>query len=75
MENPKLTEPAPVADVFVTGAAVESSKHVIRIVGWVELPFLSGEVEERRIIVRFVLPVDAAGRLVDELNRHLRRDE
>lgn len=71
-DPPPLTEPVMVNDVFVTGAAVESSKHVVRIVGWVEMPYLTGETEERRIVVRFVIPLDAAPKLRDDLARHLK---
>lgn len=73
IEQVALTEPVIVQDVFVTGAAVESSSHVMRIVGWVQLPYLSGDAEERRIVVRFVMPTDAAVKLLDDMVKHLTR--
>lgn len=72
-EEVGLTEPSIVDDVFVTGAAVEISDHVVRVVGWVQLPHLAGDAKERRIVVRFVMPLDVAVRLRDEMAKRLPR--
>lgn len=68
-----LTEPVTVQDVFVTGAAVESTEHVLRVVGWVALPYLSGDETERRIVVRFVMPIDGARTFSRGMREHLSR--
>jgi hypothetical protein len=72
--EPPLTEPLIVSCVYITGAAVEAAKHVVRVVGWVQLPQLGGEMDERRISVRFAMPIDAARALRDDLNKKLRRE-
>lgn len=75
IEDAAFTEPNVIPDVFVTGAAVESSNHIVRIVGWVQLPYLSGDAEERRIVVRFVMAADVAIGLRDDLIKHLTRQD
>jgi hypothetical protein len=54
-----LTEPAPITCVYITGAAIEVTRHVARTVGWAALPALDG-AKERRIEIRFAMPIDAA---------------
>lgn len=68
---PPLTEPVLISDVFATGAAVESDSYVVRIVGWVEIPHVSGVAEERRVVMRFVMPMAAARELRDALAERL----
>lgn len=70
--EPPLTEPLIVPCLFVTGAAIERTAHVIRIIGWTATPSLGGEMEERRIVVRFAIPLDAARWLRDQLAKALR---
>lgn len=65
--DPPLTEPRVVDCLFVTGTAIEISPHTVRIIGWVQLPMLGGEMDERRIVVRFAMPRDAAELLRDDL--------
>ena len=66
-DPPPLTEPLIVSCIFVTGAAVERTQHVVRLVGWLTTPDLGGEAIERRIVVRFAMPIDAARRLAREI--------
>lgn len=68
-----LTEPYQVDCVFITGAAIEVSRHVMRLIGWASLPNLGGEMDERRIMVRFAMPIDAARRLRDDMRLGLPR--
>lgn len=63
IEEPPLTEPLIVPCLYVTGAAVERADHAVRIVGWVHLPVLGGETDERRIVIRFAMPIDSARKL------------
>ena len=67
-----LTEPLIVSCVFVSGAAVERTQHIVRVVGWMNTPHLGGETEERRIVVRFAMPIDAARTLQRELAAAIR---
>lgn len=60
---PPLEERTMVPCLYVTGAAIEVTPHVMRLVGWVELPDLGGETVERRICVRFAMPIEAAVQL------------
>lgn len=54
-ERVPLTEPEIVPCLYVTGLAIEIADAVVRFVGWVHLPALGGETEERRIVVRFAV--------------------
>jgi len=54
--EPQLTEPTVVQDVFITGAAVEVADGYVRVVGWTQLPTVSGQMPERRISTRNVYP-------------------
>ncbi len=69
--DPPLTEPHVVTCVYVTGVAIEVSRHVVRFIGWTQLPNLGGEMDERRIVVRFAMPVNAAKQLLRDLNSML----
>lgn len=71
--EPPLTEPIVISCVYVTGTAIDLSEHVVRIVGWVHVPNIGGEAEERRITVRFAMPIDAARALREGMNKALRR--
>lgn len=53
--QPPLTEPEIVPCLFVTGLAIEIADSVVRLVGWVTLPSLGGETEERRIVMRVAM--------------------
>jgi hypothetical protein len=67
-----LTEPVMVDCLYVTGTAIESDEHVVRIVGWVEMPHLMGsETEERRIVVRVAMAAPTARDLCDDLKGRL----
>lgn len=53
--EPPLTEPVPCPCLFVTGGAFEISDGSIRLVAWVEMPNLGGEMRERRIVARLAM--------------------
>jgi hypothetical protein len=54
-EEPPLTEPVTVQCLYVTGIAIEVSRQVARLIGWVSLPDLGGQTTERRIVVRLAM--------------------
>jgi hypothetical protein len=60
--EPPLTEPNIVDCLLVTGCAVHADEHVVRLTGWSFMPYLGGEAEmaERRVVVRFAMPIGAA---------------
>lgn len=66
--NPSLSEHVQVPCLFVTGIAVETTRHIVRFVGWVLLPNLGDGPDENRICIRFVMPKDAAIKLRDDLD-------
>lgn len=72
---PPLTEPLIVPCLYVTGLAVEIEGNVVRVIGWTHVPAIGGETEERRITVRFTMPMNATRRLRDDLNKKLGRRE
>lgn len=73
--DPPLTEDTGVPCLFVTGAAVEVTRYVMRVVGWVLLPEIGGETEERRIVVRFAMPLDKARVLMSDMQSVIRKAE
>ena len=72
ISEPPLNEPLIVPCLFVTGAAVERTQHVVRLVGWLATPDFGGETRERRIVVRIALPLDAARKLAREMGGAVR---
>lgn len=72
--NAPFTEPTEIACVYVSGAAIEVSRHTVQVIAWTDIPKLGGgEPDERRIILRFVMPIDAGAKLGDDLNGNLPR--
>jgi len=71
--NIPLTEPVIVPCIFVSGVTVVISDGIVRFIGWAEMPSIGGEVEERRIVVRFVMTRDAARTLRDDITKLLKR--
>lgn len=65
---PPLTEPVIIPCLYVTGLAVEVTRHAVRLVGFVELPDLGGETHERRIAGRLAMTLEAALALRDDLS-------
>lgn len=53
--SPPLTEPVTCPCLFITGGAFEVSEGSIRLVAWVEMPDLGGEMRERRIVARLAM--------------------
>ena len=72
-DGPPLTEPEIVPCLFITGGAIEAGESTLRLVGWVQLPALGGETEERRIQVRLAMPLGAAMTLHRDLTKELGR--
>jgi hypothetical protein len=62
-----LSEPHIIDDLFLDGLEVRAGAHVARFVGWVSTPNVGPESQERRIVVRFALPLDAARALWTDL--------
>jgi hypothetical protein len=50
---------------------VDADEHDLRLTAWTNIPFLGGQEAERRIIVRFAMPINAARALRTELNKTL----
>jgi hypothetical protein len=67
-----LTEPNTIPCLYITGIGLEISD-VVRVVGWVHLPALGGETEERRIVVRFAISNTQARNLQTTLKKGLSR--
>ncbi len=72
-EQIPLTEPVIVPCLYLTGGEIEIGAGVVRFVGWTQMPGLGGQTEERRIEVRFALPVEEARRLAAKLQHELRK--
>jgi hypothetical protein len=68
-----LTEPNMIDCIFLTGCAVDADEYALRFIGWTYMPTLDGEYDapERRIVVRFAMPISAARALRTELNKKL----
>jgi hypothetical protein len=68
-----VTEPSIITCEFVTGCAVDADEYALRFIGWTYMPTLGGEYDapERRIVVRFAMPISAARALRSELNKKL----
>lgn len=71
--DPALTEPTVVPCLYVTGMHIEISDAVVRLVGWVALPRIDGQPEERRIVIRFAMPMDVASDLGIQTRKKLGR--
>lgn len=50
-----LNEPEIIPCLYITGIGVEIADSIVRMVGWVSLPSLGGETEERRIVMRVAM--------------------
>lgn len=70
--EPPLTEPLIVPCLFVTGAAIERTQHVVRLVGWLTTLDLGGEAQERRIVARCAMAIDTARKLAREISGAVR---
>jgi hypothetical protein len=66
-----ITEPSIITCEFVTGCAVHAGDHAVQFIGWTYVPQLGEEVAERRIVVRFAMPIGAARALRTDLNKKL----
>jgi hypothetical protein len=68
-----FTEPNLIDCVFLTECAVNADQYALRFTGWTYMPSLGNEYDasERRIIVRFAMPIGAARALRTELNKKL----
>lgn len=64
-DEPPLSEPIIVSDVFCTGVDVERVNGEVRLTGWVT------DGEEHRIVARLVLPDGVARALARDLRRAL----
>jgi hypothetical protein len=49
-----------VMPLIVPGCAVDADEHDLRLTAWTNIPFLGGQEAERRVIVRFAMPINAA---------------
>jgi len=68
-----LTEPLIISCVYCNGIDVTPEGEVLRMVGWVVIPSLGGETEERRIVARLVMSRTAAGNLAQSITANIRR--
>lgn len=71
--EPPITEPEIVHWLFSTGTEVEFTEHFARIVAWVDIPRLSTELPERRVVARLVMPDNVARELTRQMRRGLAR--
>lgn len=69
--EPSLTEPVAIPDTFLTGAYVEVGDDFVRIVAWSQLPQLGGEMNERRIVARIVMPKAVGRDIATQLRKGL----
>lgn len=69
----QLTEPEIIHCLYITGMAVEIADSVVRLVGWVSLPTLGGQTEERRIVLRCAMSNEQARNLQTVLRKGLTR--
>lgn len=51
-QDSPLTEPEIIQCLYITGIGIEIADAVVRLVGWVSVPSMGGESEERRIVMR-----------------------
>jgi hypothetical protein len=70
-----LTEPVIVDCTYITGTAIISDEHVFQIVGWTDIPDLTGEADERRIVMRIAMSALTARELCDDLKMRLSAGE
>jgi hypothetical protein len=66
--EPALFEPEIISCVLITGASAKVGIDVVTFMGWT---LVDGEEEERRITVRFAMPLTAATDLCKTLNDQL----
>lgn len=72
--EPPLSEPKIIPCMSVSGVLVETSDHVVNLVGWVNTPATGGGAPaERRIVIRFDMPIDAIRPLRDALTKAIPR--
>lgn len=64
-DEPPLTEPIVISDVFCEGIDIEHINGVVRLIGWVT------HQDEHRIVSRLVLPVSIARALTRDLRKAL----
>jgi hypothetical protein len=64
-----LTEPLIVPVLFISGMMVEADGAVARLTGWETAPI--GEANERRVVVRVAMTVEAARALHTDLGEAL----
>lgn len=72
-ERSALTEPEIIPCLYVTGLAIEIADSVVRLVGWVSLPNLGTEIEERRIVMRCAMSNSQARNFEAVLRKGLTR--
>jgi len=73
--EPPMTEPEIVPCLWTSGLAIEINDAVVRIVGWATMPHLGGEMDERRICVRFAMANATARKFAADLRRGLSTGE
>jgi hypothetical protein len=74
-ETGVLTEPVIVPCLFVTGWGIEIADGSVRIIGWVDLPYLGGQTRERRIVARFAMSDGTARQFNSDFRKKLLRDK
>jgi hypothetical protein len=70
--EPPLIEPEIIQDVLLNGGAMTVEDGMLRVVGWIK-PFwvAGGEPSERRVVVRFSMPLAAAQRFYKSMGTSL----
>lgn len=68
-----LTEPEIIPCLYITGMAIEIADSAVRLVGWVNLPTLGGQIEERRIVMRCAMSNSQARNFATVLKAGLAR--
>lgn len=69
--EPPLTEPKVVATIYMTGIKVDDGGHVLRFTGWELMDSEDEATAERRVVLRFAMPIDEARKLMRELAKKL----
>lgn len=72
-DDPPLTEPLVISCLYINGIEIESEESALRFVGWVKMPSIGGETEERRIAVRFTMTMRASRQMLVDLRKRFPR--
>jgi hypothetical protein len=73
-QEPILTEPLIVQDLFITGVEIEAAQHFVRFIGWTLSRTDKRDAPERRIVAWLAMPIDVAREIWADLADALREE-